>query len=263
MNFHKGFVITQAANLISVRRAGIVKPRRQIHRALLAAYTAAEMFPSRHCRAVPALRGQAGTKGWPPMATAVMPASCAVSLRVNSSSSSRMKIGPRVRARTFRIRYLACSRPRAACGRHRILHPVSFTSGSPDNTRGRGDRSQPGNGPNLWGSSLGDSTAARYSRRAPTPARAGASRRWTGILPQRSIIQRRSFSLVRKLQAIWQARPTRPQLPVSDPYPRGSHFSPVMAYPFPVQPNEFPFRPGTGIGSQSVASTSRLRGRSA
>ena len=139
MNFHKGFVITQAANLISVRRAGIVKPRRQIHRALLAAYTAAEMFPSRHCRAVPALRGQAGTKGWPPMATAVMPASCAVSLRVNSSSSSRMKIGPRVRARTFRIRYLACSRPRAACGRHRILHPVSFTSGSPDTILGAGE----------------------------------------------------------------------------------------------------------------------------
>jgi hypothetical protein len=129
--------------------------------------------------------------------------------------------------------------------------------------RWAGIRSQPSNRPNPWGSSPGDSTAARYSRRAPTPARVGASRRWTGILPQRSIIQRRSFSLVRKLQAIWQARPTRPQLPVSDPYPRGSHFSPVMAYPFPVQPNEFPFRPGTGIGSQSVASTSRLRGRSA
>jgi hypothetical protein len=63
MNFHKGFVITQAANLISVRRAGIVKPRRQIHRALLAAYTAAEMFPSRHCRVVPALQGPGRDEG--------------------------------------------------------------------------------------------------------------------------------------------------------------------------------------------------------
>jgi hypothetical protein len=44
--------------------------------------------PSRHCRAVPALPARAGTQGWPSMATAVMPASCVVSLASNSSSST-------------------------------------------------------------------------------------------------------------------------------------------------------------------------------
>ena len=237
MNFHKGFVITQAANLISVRHAGIVKPRRQIHRALLAAYTAAEMFPSRHCRAVPALQGPGRDEGMATHGDGSDAASCAVSLPVNSSSSSRMKIGPRVRARTFRTRYLACPRPRAACGRHRILHPVSFTAGSSDTILGGGETGpNPATVPNLWGSSPGDCTAARYSRRAPTPARAGASRRWTDILPQRSIMQRRSFSLVRKLQAIWQARPTRPQLLASGPlfarfpfFPRYDEFIPGSA----------------------------------
>jgi len=174
MNFHKGFVITQprilfpCGALASSSRGGkstglcwrLTRPLKCSLPAI------AEQSPP--------CRGQAGTKGWPPMATAVMPASCEVSLPVNSSSSSRMKIGPRVRARTFRTRYLACPRPRAACGRHRILHPVSFTSGSPDTILGAGETGlNPATVPNLWGSSPGDSTAARYSRRAPTPARAG------------------------------------------------------------------------------------------
>jgi hypothetical protein len=87
-----------------------------------------------------------------------------------------------------------------------------------------------------------------------------ASRRWTGILPQRSIMQRRSFPLVRSCKRY--GKPARLGRSCSRPAPhsRGSRFSPVTANLFPVQPNKFPFRPRTGIGSQPLDSACRFRG---
>ncbi len=180
------------------------------------------------------------------------------------ATQSRMKIGPRVRARTFRIRYLACSRPRAACGRHRILHPVSFTSGSPDTILGAGETSpNPATVPNLWGSSPGDSTAARYSRRAPTPARAGLRKGGPAFCRNDRLCSVVHSHLFESCKRYGKSARLGRSCSRAAPYPRGSDFSPVTANPFPVQPNEFPFCPRTGIGSQSVDSTSRLRGRSA